>query len=853
MKYRITFLVACLLFTGLITGQNTIIKGFITDSISGERLDYASISIEGTTIGTTTDSNGNFTLSTDSKTKGLLRVFFMGYNEKIVKFTPGKTNTLTIQLVPTSFTLPEVVIRPGKEKYSKKDNPAVIFAKNVIASRNRNNPLNHEYFQYDHYQKIVLAANDYQAKPKREDGKIRKLDFLSDYVDTLNTGKTILPLSEKEKIETVYYRKEPKSERRVVKGFKSAGVDDFLSHDGVQQFLEEVFHEMNIFQNDIPLLQLRFVSPLSTIGPDYYKYYLRDTIVVDGELCANLEFAPFNSESFGFTGYLFVTLDSTFFVKKALIYVPRTINLNYTKNMSIEQEYKRTDDGTRLIIKDDINVDFKLSEKSKGLYARRLSVYTNQSFSPPDDEDIFKQSNPVIVLDDAKKMKEDFWKSIRPADAVKRNPNTVAKLMAQLRTIPVFSITEKAVSILASGYIPTNGDKEKSKFEIGPANTFISGNAIEGARFRMGGSTTTAFNKRLFLEGYGAYGTKDEIFKYDGLIEYSFNDKKEYRREFPLRSIRAEYNYDINQLGQHYMYTSKDNVFIAWKRQKDDRATYLRNAELTFSSEYYNGIGYNIIARNMKEYSTEYAVFDEIGADGQITPLNSYTMSELEFRFRYAPHEKFYQTRNLRYPITFDVPIFNLSHVTAQKGFLGSSYTYNRTDFRFERRFWFSAFGYVDFIGKAGKVWNKVPYPLLVIPNANLSYTIQPESYTNMNAMEFLSDEYLSWDATYYMNGLILNRLPLIKKLRCREVISFRGLYGNLTDKNNPAINGEGLFQFPAGSYAMDGNSTPYMEMGVGIENILNFIRLDYVWRLTYRDNPNIQKTGVRFAVKFSF
>ena len=299
------------------------------------------------------------------------------------------------------------------------------------------------------------------------------------------------------------------------------------------------------------------------------------------------------------------------------------------------------------------------------------------------------------------------------------------------------------------------------------------------------------------------------------------------------------------------MYTNKDNIFLAWKRQRDTRATYLRNAELTYYREHYNGIAYGAVLRNKKEYSTDYAVFDRIEEDGRITPIKSYSMTELEFKFRYAPNEKFYQTRNYRYPITFDAPVITLNHINARKGVLGADYTYNRTDLGIQKRFWFSAFGYLDIIGKAGKVWDKVPYPLLILPNANLSYTIQPESYTNMNAMEFISDEYASWDITYFMNGLLLNRLPLIKKLKWREVLSFRGMYGHLTDKNNPYYGGKDLYLFPEGSYTL--GNTPYMEAGVGIENIFKFLRLDYVWRLTYRDNPGIQTKGVRFSMKLSF
>ena len=851
MGKKIVFLLASLFTVWIANGQNTIIKGVVTDSITGERLPYVSLIFKGTTIGTATDGDGNFSFSTLTDVKNL-EVSYLGYDTKEVKVIPGKTNNLKIKLAPNGITLNEVVVKPKKEKYSKKENPAVKFVKQVIASRESNDPRNHDYFQYDQYEKMVFAMNDYHPKPKKN-GKSGKFDFLIDFVDTLDVGTTILPVSEKEKVESVYYRKEPKSEKRIVKGNKSSGVDEIFSRDGIQQFLNEVFREVDIFKNDIPLFLQRFVSPLSTIGPNYYKYYLLDTLNVNGQKCVDLGFVPFNSETFGFTGHLFVTLDSTFFVQKAILNVPKDINLNFVSGMTIEQTFERTLDSTRIITKDDINVNFKLSEKSKGMYARRLNIYSNHSFDEPDAERalVFKESAPVITLKDAYQQSEDFWTSNRPEEAIKKNPNSVEKLMAKFRSVPIFYITEKVVSVLVSGYIPTNKDPLKSKFEFGPMNTAISGNAIEGARFRVGGTTTTAFSRNLFFDGYMAYGTKDEKLKYDALVEYSFNDRKEYRKEFPLNSIRLEYMYDINQLGQQYMYASKDNMFLAWKRQKDTRATYLRQAELTYYHEHYNGLAYGAVVRNRREYATEYAVFDRIGPDGAISPVKSYDMTELELKFRYAKDEKFYQTRNLRYPITFDALIFNFSHVMAKKDLLGSSYDYHRTDIGIQKRFWFSAFGYIDLITKAGKVWNKVPYPLLILPNANLSYTIQPESYTNMNAMEFISDEYASWDLTYYMNGNLLNRLPLVKKLKWREVFCFRGLWGHLTDKNNPMNGGEGLYLFPNGSYTL--GKAPYMEASIGIENIFKFLRLDYVWRLNYRDHPGIQTKGVRFMMRMSF
>lgn len=299
------------------------------------------------------------------------------------------------------------------------------------------------------------------------------------------------------------------------------------------------------------------------------------------------------------------------------------------------------------------------------------------------------------------------------------------------------------------------------------------------------------------------------------------------------------------------MYTGKDNMMLAIKRQKDTRATYLRQAELAYYHEHYNGIAYGAVVRNFREYATTYAEFNRINTDDTLTPLDHYDMTQLEVKFRYAKNEKFYQTRNTRIPITFDALIFNFNHVMAQKDFLGSSYNYHRTDIGMQKRFWFSVFGYLDIITKAGKVWTPVPYPLLILPNANITYTIQPETYTNMNVMEFINDEYASWDLTYYMNGNLLNRLPVIKKLQWREVFCFRGLWGNLTEKNNPITGASGLYLFPNNSYTM--GKPPYMEASVGIENIFKFLRIDYTWRLNYRNHPGIQTSGIRCTMRLSF
>lgn len=319
----------------------------------------------------------------------------------------------------------------------------------------------------------------------------------------------------------------------------------------------------------------------------------------------------------------------------------------------------------------------------------------------------------------------------------------------------------------------------------------------------------------------------------------------------------------VIHLGLHYCTKIKNKSYkqiycitSALKRQKDDRIGYQQKAEVTYTNEFHSGFSYQLTTRLRRDESSHLIPFfkQEDPANEEEDAGNNYVKSirtsEVQVKLRYAPKEKFFQTQWNRFPVSLDAPVFSLSHTMAAKNVLGGDYTYHFTEAGFQKRFWFSAFGYTDVILKAGKVWNKVPFPLLIIPNANLSYTIQPESYSLMNAMEFMNDEYASWDVSYYLNGFVFNRIPLLKKLKWRKVLSCCGLYGNLSEKNNPDFS-DGLFRFPVESTTM--GHTPYVEAGVGIENIFKILRIDYVWRLTYRNLPNIDKSGLRISLHMTF
>ena len=824
----------------------TTVSGVVVDSISREPLPYSAVFLRGSDMGIQTDENGRFIIRTRVNFISL-QFSAMGYTTKEVFVNKGETNEITIELVPTGVTLSEVVVKPGKEKYKKKGNPAVEFVERLMARKELNDPKNHDFFTYNKYEKMAFALNDFSEKQK-DKWMFKKFKFIFDYLDTSEvSGKPILNVSVKEKISKSYYRKSPHSEKEYVTGIKRAGIDEIFDEESVQRFVEDVLQDVNIFDNNVNIMQNRFVSPLSRIGVNFYKYYLTDTIVVDGRRCIELSFAPFNDRTFGFLGRLYVEeADTNMFIRRVRLNVPKAINLNYVENLLIDQKFERADDGTRLKTHDDMIVEFSIVPGSQGLYARRTISYANFSFDRPEDMAIFNAEGKVVESADARIMPDEYWKDNR-LEPIKKNENSMTRLMTQLRSVPAFYWTEKILKVLVSGYIPT-GSEKTSKFDFGPMNTTISGNTLEGVRLRVGGITTANLNKHLFAKGYIAYGTKDTKLKYEGELEYSFKEKKYHAKEFPIHSVRARHNYDIYQLGQQYMFTNMDNIFVAIKRQINDKIIYNRLSEVEYKRESESGLTFALNLKHRIFSTSRFMPF----VDGYGNWYRDYSQTGATLTLRYAPGEKFYDSRHTRIPINLDAPIILLTHTTSPKGLFGGRTTINKTELSVQKRFWFSAFGYSDIILKGGKVWSQVNYPDLLLPNANLSYTIQPESYSLMNAMEFVNDQYLSWDVTYYPNGALFNRLPLIKYLKLREVIGFRGLYGSLSDRNNPALHNN-LFRMPGNALCMEMQKRPYMEMNVGIDNIFTILRIDYVWRLTYRNTPGVDRNGIRIAMHFSF
>lgn len=818
----------------------------VTDSLSRQPLPYAAIMLQGDQGGVLANENGLATVFIDPAARNVIEVQTMGYSAKTVEIPKGK-KSVSVALAPTGVELKEVVVRRTKEKYSKKNNPAVKFAESIKNARDLTDPRRHDNYNYDKYERITMAINQFD-EGKQENWLFNKFPFLSEHVDTSEvSGRPILNLSVREKTSRVSYRRDPESEKEYVTGQRHEGIDDLMSNQqNVQEALEDVFREVDLYQNDITVLQNRFVSPLSRIATDFYKFYLTDTVEVEGERCIVLSFAPHNPQAFGFIGRVYVPEgDSTMFIKKVEMNVPRDINLNFIQKMYINQQFDRAPDGSRLKTKDDMIVEVLVLPGTPGLYFRRNTAYRNHNFDVTDRPELFDKMERSIVDPAAELRDERFWETERQFD-ITDNERRVGSMMERLRSVPVYYWSERTLKLLMSGYIHTG---KKSPVDIGPIGEFFSGNSVEGFRMQLGGLTTANLSRRWFARGYAAYGFKDKRFKYSGELEYSFIDKKYHAREFPIKSIKVRHSYDVDEIGQGSAYYSNmDMIFSSFTRMDNNQMTYRRESELEYVLELANHFSVEAGLRYTRQEATELMPF--VTADGH--RYWKYDQATFNVRLRYAPGEKFYQGKSERQPINMDAPVFTLSHSFGPMKFLGSRWTINKTEASVFKRFWFSAFGYADVVLKGGHVWSQAPYPNLLIPTANLSYLIQPETFALLNPLEFITDTYGVWDMTYWANGAIFNYIPLLKKLKLREVISFRGFVGHLSMKNDPRFN-DNLYRFPEISHTQRLGSTPYMEVAVGLDNVFRIFRVDYVWRLTYRDAPGIDRSGLRMSLHFTF
>lgn len=825
------------------------ITGEIVD-VDGYAIPYASAMYKGHHIAAASDIEGKFTIE---RHEGWVLTFSsVGFKTQTIPVNSNTPSHLRIVLKENAKNLNEVIIKSKRGRYSRKDNPAVELMRRVIEAKKRSDLANYPYYQFNKYQKLTLSLNDIKAEDL-EKGRLSKSQWMLDQVETSTyNNKLVLPISVEETVTQHIYRKDPKTEKDIIKGQQSQGINKVLqTGDILNTMMKEVFTDVDIYDDHIRLLQYPFTSPIGSTAISFYRFYIEDTVYVDRDLCYHLQFIPNNQQDFGFRGELYVLADSSLHVKKCMLTMPRKSDVNFVDNLHIDQEFTKLDNGEWVLSKDDMWAELSITSFLSQVLVVRNTRLSDYAFDELPNK-IFKGRAKTRHEADAMVRDEDFWNQYRAVELTKGESSMDAFVhrMEQSKNFKWVIIVVKA---LLENYVETTSSSTKSKFDFGPINTLISKNFVDGFRFRISGRTMAALTPHLFWKGYVAYGTQSHRTYYGSEITYSLNKKKNSPFEFPQRNIIFESASDVMSPADKFLIHNKDNAFMAFRVQKVEQMYFYQRQKLSFIYETDWGFSLNTSLK---------AERNEIAGDLHFIRLNDgldqskIRTTELKFGLRYCPGQTFINTKQKRFPINFDSPEFTVSHTVGLKNFLGGQYRLNFTDIGLYKRQWLGSWGYIDGHVNAGAQWDKVPFPLLIMPPVNLSYFEHEETFSMMRNMEFLNDRYAFWSVAWDMNGKLLNRVPLIKKLKWREYVAFKGMFGTVTDKNNPFLaqnlGDDLLFAFPTGAHVMDKN-VPYMELVAGVHNILKFFSVDFVHRFNYNGHADVRKNGIRFGFAMSF
>lgn len=871
-KFTYAFLVLTLAFLAM-QGNYAVaqtVSGIVVDAKSGSPLPFVNVYYEGKGVGAATDENGNFSVPY-RKGWNILTISSVGFKKMEIPIS-GPIENLKVRLEVNSQTIKGVSIKGKRKKYDRKNNPAVELMRKVIAAKKHSDLRRHDYFSYQKYEKRTFALNEFTEKVF-DDEHFKKLPFLKERVETCpETGKLILPISVDETFSKRIFKKDGNIDKTIVEGRNSTGLNEFFNTgDIATTMIEDVFTDVDIYDNNIHVLQSEFVSPLSSSsGISFYRYFIADTLDVDGIRCIEVTFTPNNSQDFGFNGSLYIMADSTYRVHKATLNLPHNNAVNFVSDMYVSQEFETLPTGEQVIVNDNMIVQISVIGSFTKFHIKRDTYYSNYSLEEIPDKE-FKFLGKERLLADAMMKDNKYWNSVRPEPLTEKE-STMDDFLKKMESTKGFKFVLFVAKAFIENFVETSTDREKpSKVDIGPINTIFSQNFVDGFRLRMSAQTTANLNPHLFAKGYVAYGFKDHKWKGMGELTYSFNKKAYLPREFPVNNLTVTYQYDDASPSDIFMPTDKDNVFTSFRWTKVNHMNYVQKLRVLYEREWENGL--RLTAQVKKESNEATAALFYQPLDGTGTPspdknlhINKFEMADVMIGLRFQPGATYINTKQRRIATNNDSPIFELNHTIGLKNVLGNDYTYNYTEAKVYKRLYLSSWGKIDTYVKGGIQWNKVPFPLLIMPAANLSYIKERETFSLIDNMEFMNDRFVSIMSGWDMNGKILNRIPLIRKLKWREYIGFNMLWGTLTDKNNPFLaknaGDSRLFYFP-GEFRKDGTfkyqsrvmdkNRPYFEVVAGIHNIFKILHVEYVRRLNYLDNPDIDKWGIRIMLRMTF
>lgn len=821
------FLTTILLFscTLVLWSQKTIVTGKVLDKDTREALPGVVLMFVGTKTGTTTDIDGNYRFETYYSSDSL-KAIYVGYQPLAKKVAQGKTQVIDFEL-SVSTTVPEVIIRPDEGP-----NPAIAIVKAILRNKKINNREKLDAYEYEAYNKVEFDLNN--ISDKFTDRKILKpFEFIFEGIDTTQE-KPYLPVFMTESLSDYAFKRDPKLSKEVIKATKVSGIEN----ESINQFLGDMYQNVNVYDNELIIFNKSFASPISAYCLGFYDYGLQDSAWIDGKWCYKLQFFPRRKQELLFFGEMWVN-DTTFAIKSIDATIAEDANINWIKQFKVKQEYNEVDREVWMLTRDELLVDFNLSDKRMGVYGRRTATYKDFIINKPRDPQFYEGISDIVVQKDAADKDDTFWEQHRHIELTK-NEQRIYHMVDTLKNLPQFHTVASVINLFVNGY------KVIGKFEIGPYYTLYSFNPIEGNRVRFGGRTSNEFSKKIMFEGYTAYGFRDERLKYGAGMLYII-------KKNPRLAIAVNTKRDMEQLGQSDNAFRQDNVLASFfRRNPANKLTDVEEYSGYVEKEWFYGLSTKLIFTNrqLRPAGSLYT-YSRFSPDRtNIQEISYLTTTEVGLYTRFAYKEKFVYGEFERLSLGTKYPILEIKYTFGVPDLFAGQFRYQKVQLQVKDKLRFGPFGYLNLTASAGRIFGNLPYPLLMMHQGNETFFYDELSYNTMNFFEFVSDEWASLWASYHAEGLFLNKIPLMRKLKWREVASAKAVVGGYDLNNDRVLERDFNFDGQPDIYTL---TKPFVEAAVGVENIFKVLRVDFIWRLSYLDNPNIVRYGIRAKLQFDF
>ncbi len=824
-KFLVIWSLITLLFIAGAFGQ-TKVRGLVKDAETGEPLPFVNVSYKGTTVGVITDFNGKYFLETKKPVDSLV-FSYVGYQREAYSVQPNTFQIINTSLQSSSVQLAEVVVLPG-------ENPAHVLLRKIDNNRERNNIERYKTYSYEVYNKMEIDISNVDENFKKN-RLFNQFQFVFDYVDTSAvTGKSYLPVFITETLSEYYFQKSPKKEKEIIQGSNISGV----KNEKISEFTGQMYLQVNIYENFISVFGKGFVSPIASFGKLYYKYYLVDSMYINNNWCYQVSFQPKRKQEPTFTGDFWVH-DTTYAIKKVNVRITKEANINFVNDLYAEMEYQKVQDSLWFLKREHYFIDFNIADKTSGIFGRKTTSYRDVKLNIDIPEGFFNPqvAQETITKDSVNEKTTDFWHGKRHEKLTEKESN-IYQMVDSIKQVPIFRTWIDVINTLITGHYVVGF------WEIGPYYKLYSFNAIEGHRFRFGGRTSNDFSTKVMFTGHVAYGEKDDRFKGALGMLYMINKN-------PRRSAGFDIKHDMEQLGISQNAFTQDNILASFlRRTYNKKLTMVNEAGIFYEHEWYQGFSSTLNVNTRRIFGTEYVPFQTV-SNTDTTVHSQVSSTEIKLNTRFAYNEKFLMGEFERVSLGTKYPIFNLDVIIGLPNVLKSRHEYYKLHMSIDHKFNINPFGRFRYIVDAGYYIGTAPYPLLQIHEGNETYAYDDYAFNMMNYYEFVSDRYVSVLAEHHFDGFFLNKIPLFRKLKWREVIAAKALIGRVSDRNRDAM------VFPDN---LRGLKEPYIEASAGIENIFKLFRIDAMWRLTYLEKPDdvenftkIPKFGIRAQLKVEF